>query len=284
MIPTLFRFQPRILYFYVLLLVSLSACTPSTQAPLALQAVVPVSDLVVGKNRLPILLYDGETLLREVSAVQIQVVNLQVQSVQAVGSAVNAVNYSDYAVPYWRADVELPSVGYWGVQASVQLMDGRSASAEFVVEAKASVTMPTVGTVAIASDSPTADNPTDLARITSAYPPDPALYQISIRDALASGKPTVISFATPAYCQTSYCAPVVESLSAIAKAFANKVNVIHVEVYRDYAKQEKSAVMLEWGLSTEPWTFVVDGQGTVVESLQGPLSERELREILERLV
>jgi thiol-disulfide isomerase/thioredoxin len=262
------------------MLLSLSACAPTLQTPLALQAVVPVSDLVVGKNRLPIILYDGETQLRDVSAVQIQVVNLQVQPAEAVGSAVNAVSYSEYAVPYWRADVELPSAGYWGVQASITLADGRTASAEFVVEAKASVSMPTVGTAAIASDSPTADNPTALAQITSAYPPNPALYQISIRDALANGKPTIISFATPAYCQTSYCAPVVESLSAIAKAYANTVNVIHVEVYRDYATQKKSAVMLAWGLSTEPWTFVVDGQGMVVESLQGPVAERELREIL----
>ena len=41
--------------------------------------------------------------------------------------------------------------------------------------------------------------------------------------------------------------------------------------------------MEEWGLSTEPWVFVVDAEGRVAAKFEGVLSEEELVEVLDRL-
>jgi peroxiredoxin len=34
----------------------------------------------------------------------------------------------------------------------------------------------------------------------------------------------------------------------------------------------------EWGLTTEPWTFVVGADGKIAERFEGPVSVRELEE------
>ena len=44
--------------------------------------------------------------------------------------------------------------------------------------------------------------------LTTADPPDPELYQLTISDALKAGKPLLVAFATPAFCQTSTCSQI----------------------------------------------------------------------------
>ena len=51
------------------------------------------------------------------------------------------------------------------------------------------------------------NDPDELATITSAEVPDPDLYRMTVAEALDSGLPSIISFATPAFCQTATCGP-----------------------------------------------------------------------------
>ena len=54
------------------------------------------------------------------------------------------------------------------------------------------------------------------------------------KDALAAKVPFVVTFATPAYCQSRTCGPVVDVVSAVRKREAgSNVRFIHVEVYQD---------------------------------------------------
>jgi len=57
------------------------------------------------------------------------------------------------------------------------------------------------------------------------------------------------------------------------------VRFIHVEVFEDNDPAKGyNRYMQEWGLTTEPWTFVVDRRGKIVERYEGPVSVNELEQ------
>ena len=97
-------------------------------------------------------------------------------------------------------------------------------------------------------------------------------------NALAARKPFVLSFATPQFCQTRVCGPVVDVVSAVRRELAGSgTRFIHVEIYRDNdpAKGTNRWVK-EWNLQSEPFTFVVDRTGVVRTRLEGAFSPAEL--------
>jgi hypothetical protein len=55
---------------------------------------------------------------------------------------------------------------------------------------------------------------------------------MTVAEAIQSKKPTVVTFATPAFCQTRFCGPVVdEVVLPLAKDYAGRANFIHIEPY-----------------------------------------------------
>jgi len=99
-----------------------------------------------------------------------------------------------------------------------------------------------------------------------------------VKDALAKKVPFVVTFATPAYCQSRTCGPVVDVVSAVRKREAgSNVRFIHVEVYQDNdpAKGENQWFK-EWHLPSEPWVFLVGPDGKVRERFEGTVSVDEL--------
>ena len=110
----------------------------------------------------------------------------------------------------------------------------------------------------------------DLSQITSALIPDPDLYQLSINEALQQGKPLVVVFATPAFCVSATCGPQLEELAKVKDVIGTRANFIHVDVFEDPHLIEGGRptgdlvpAVLEWGLPTEPWTFIVDKNGLI---------------------
>ena len=109
--------------------------------------------------------------------------------------------------------------------------------------------------------------------------------------AVTSGKPTVITFATPAFCQSATCGPQVDVISAIKDRHKGEANFIHIEVYEnpkemegDISKGRLSPILTEWGLQSEPFTFVIDSDGLVAANLQGFVTEDEVRVALEAVL
>ncbi|MEZ5412354.1 MAG: hypothetical protein R2761_30250, partial [Acidimicrobiales bacterium] len=144
--------------------------------------------------------------------------------------------------------------------------------------------VPDVGDPAPPSQTPTAATTDDLATISTDPDPDPAFYQLSVADAVNSGKPTVIAFATPAFCQTALCGPTMDIVKA---ALVNRtdVQVVHVEPYDIPQAKAGELVpidaMTEWNLATEPWVFVVGADGKVAASFEGILGQDELVEAVD---
>jgi hypothetical protein len=124
-----------------------------------------------------------------------------------------------------------------------------------------------------------ADNP-DLSVISSDPDPDPAMYQMSVADAVTSGVPAVIVFATPGFCVSATCGPLLDQVKALRGSYPN-VDFIHVEIYKDLTVTDQSQLetvpaVTEWGLPSEPWVFVVDDAGIVTASFEGAALDSEL--------
>ncbi len=174
--------------------------------------------------------------------------------------------------------------GLWELQVSAKTPDGRAVGAVSAVRVAAQSTTPAIGDPAPRSVTPTADQVPDLAQITSAFDPDPDFYQLSVHEALDQAKPLVVLFSTPAFCVSATCGPQLDTLAQMKEQHGDSVNFIHVEVFEDphlikgdrLTARQVSAVD-EWGLPTEPWTFIVDGDGVV----RAKFEQFTPREILE---
>jgi hypothetical protein len=147
---------------------------------------------------------------------------------------------------------------------------------------------PDVGDPAPATDTPTiASTDGDLSALTTRTPPDESLLQYSVADSLKAKVPFVVTFATPKYCESRTCGPVVDVVEEVQKRLENdNVRFIHVEVYEgNDPANGYNQWMQAWNLQTEPWTFLVDASGTIVDRFEGTVSVDELETaVREKLV
>ena len=136
---------------------------------------------------------------------------------------------------------------------------------------------PAIGAEAFPSKNPTLDD-APAEQITTARPPDTELLRTSVKDALDRHEPFVVVFATPKYCQSRTCGPVVGIVDDVRKRFAaSPVKFIHVEVYEgNNPALGENRWFKEWKLQSEPWVFLVGRDGKIKAKFEGPVSAREL--------
>lgn len=120
----------------------------------------------------------------------------------------------------------------------------------------------------------------DLSVISSDPNPDPTLYGLSVEQAVSNGTPAVIVFATPAFCTSQACGPMLDQVKAIRSGYPG-VDFVHVEVYDDLQVESLDDLtvvpaIVEWGLPSEPWIYVVDETGTVTSAFEGAVTDAEL--------
>ncbi|MDP8911332.1 MAG: hypothetical protein M3M94_04630, partial [Actinomycetota bacterium] len=121
---------------------------------------------------------------------------------------------------------------------------------------KARSASPAVGSRAYPSKTPTlASARGDLRKLTTRTPPDTELLRHSIAQSLADRKPFVVVFATPKFCESRTCGPVVDVVDVVRRRFEDSgIRFIHVEIYRDNKPSlgPNRWVKQEWHLPTEP--------------------------------
>jgi hypothetical protein len=146
---------------------------------------------------------------------------------------------------------------------------------------------PAVGDRAIPSRTPTlASAHGDVAALTTASPPDLSLIRYSVADSIADHVPFVLVFATPKFCTSRTCGPVVDVAQAVQRRFAGRgVRFIHVEVYTDNnPAQGFNRWFREWRLPSEPWVFLVGRDGRIEGRFEGSVSVAELSAAVRRLL
>jgi hypothetical protein len=265
-------FMKRLLIVVFTLLV---ACKQQPE-PTPLQVILVSSDFALDEARLSFALYDGTEVATTPTGVSLTAFPVG-EEVTAPAWQGEATNYTDYLIPYWVAYPELPAPGFWGFIANITLADGRSLQSQFTIELQAESKSPPLGTVAPASQNRTLATEPDLSKLSSGPDANPALYQMTVAEAIRNGRPTVVGFITPGLCQTQWCTPVLETVEAVRNNVGDEAaNFIHVEVYEDFQNLTLVKEMAEWGLDTEPWVFVLAEDGRVAAKFNGPLSPQEL--------
>ncbi|MBE7520620.1 MAG: hypothetical protein HS107_15400 [Thermoflexaceae bacterium] len=274
-----------------------------TPGPGGYAAVLTTNDLAVGQSRVGFVIFKGEVPVTDTSAfVRFFKIGANNQST-LVGSGpipwaplgINSTedhsthNETELTGLYY-VNVPFDEAGNWGIGISLGDKLDEKGEVRLAIKVQAKSQAPGVGSKAISVDSLTLDD-APLKAIDTSPEPDEAFHKLSIADALASGKPSVIAFATPSFCQTRTCGPVMEIVGAAAKTFEGKVNFVHVEPYKlDSAgvlqlgggnQRQLIEAGTKWGLPTEPWVFVVDSKGTVVARFESVFALEELGAALE---
>jgi hypothetical protein len=251
--------------------------------------VAGTSDYGPGENRVSFLVVNGKSELVERPTARVWVSRgLKQRPYQETTARLEPIGLPGGATADAQAiyvtHVKLPGPGkYWLVAEPV---GGQRIQAlgNLVVGKKPAA--PAVGDRAIASKTPTlASTGGDLQKLTTSRRPDRALYRTSVAQALAARDPFVVTFATPQYCQSRTCGPVVDVVSAVRKRFsARGVRFIHVEIYEDNDPANGvNKWVNEWKLPTEPFTFVVDRNGVIRAKLEGAFSAGELSSAVEQV-
>jgi hypothetical protein len=191
-------------------------------------------------------------------------------------------------VGVYVVDADLPTSGLWGAEFTTQVADAAPETIRLTFPVGPDRTVISPGDPAPASDNPTlADVDGDVSRISTDDEPVEAFYEASVADALTAGEPFVLAFATPKFCASAQCGPTLDRLKPVAAAHPD-LTFINVEPYLlEEVDGQLQPVLTdgqltaaptteEWRLPTEPWIFVVDGDGIVQASFMLIASEDEL--------
>jgi len=187
--------------------------------------------------------------------------------------------------------------GVWGIEVTAHESGEPDRSARVTFSVRESTATPAVGADAPPSDTLTATDPATLIAISTDEDPDPRLYTLSVKDAIAAGKPFVLVFATPLFCTSATCGPALELVKEVMPDYIEQVNFIHVEPYllqlTDGRPQPELDVTghpqavratVEWGLPSEPYVFVVDADGKVAAKFEGMAYPDELTASLDAIL
>ena len=276
------------------------------QASGRLQPLITTSELVVGQNRFAFGLLKGHQPLDEADVVvrvyelhgqqgqlqaQIRVPYARLEVVEQ-GQRVHlhpdgtrhvhneATNVHGIYVTY----INFERPGPWGLEILARQGDGPVEVARLTVNVLEVPLTPTPGTPAPRSHNLIASDVQDLRQIDTSVPPDPRLHQVRIADAIAQGKPQVIVFATPQFCTSRICGPVVDVVRTLLPAYGERVVFTHQEIWQDAAAREFFPTVAEWGLQTEPWIFIVDGKGIIRAKFEGLATAREIEAVLQQVL
>lgn len=166
------------------------------------------------------------------------------------------------------ATIDLPAAGATSFVAVTA--DGRAGADTLQVSRPEDSQLPAPGQEAVAVPTATNADPRGVEAVCTREPPC-GMHQVDLATALDQGLPVVLEFATPAYCQTAVCGPSVDTLEEVRVGRDwGEVTFIHVEVFRD-AGQTLAEPLEAWGLPSEPWLYVIDGDGMIVNRADGPL-------------
>ena len=188
-------------------------------------------------------------------------------------------------LPYFPVTTTFESAGNYGVTTTVegQELEPRL----FTVTTTEEVTIPQVGDAMIPVETPTSADARGVDPICTRDPVCP-LHEVTLTEALGGGTPVAFLIATPEFCQTQICGPVLDILLSQQEAFPD-VRMVHAEPYANpravdnIAQADLAEAIQAYGLSYEPALFLAGADGTVTARFDNVFDETELAEALQTL-
>jgi hypothetical protein len=190
----------------------------------------------------------------------------------------------DAASVVYVTDVDFPNDGEWRVVALIKAGDevtGTLLTTSAVVGESKRVPRP--GQQAPLIHTPTAqDVGGDLSQITTRLPPD-TQNQVDYADVLGK-EPIILLFATPQFCTSRVCGPVVDVAEQLKEQGGDEAEFIHMEIYTDNDPSKPVRPQVRaFHLSNEPWLFAINRQGVIEADLQGAFGVDALTRVLNKV-
>ena len=186
------------------------------------------------------------------------------------------IHGADMSIPYWPFVIDIASPGVY----SMRVNEAPSTEFSFQVFDRADVIMPLVGDALPPFDTPTIDDPRGVDPICTRPGGACPFHEVTLTEALASGKPVVYMIGTPAYCKTGTCAPGLDALIEVAAAKAGSAVFVHSDVYTDRTTSKVAEAVSAYNLNFEPVLYVTDSSGTLVDRLDAVFDADEIRSVL----
>jgi hypothetical protein len=254
---------------------------PLVEGPISadgLQAILGTGDLGVGRNRVAFVMTSEEGFVNEPVAT---VASRYFADGSGEGELKETVKTEFHPWPYgnrgmYTVDLDLDAAGKWGLDITVGDPSQGAQTAKLFFEVLDAPEAPPVGAPAPKSVSKTEADVASLKELATGGLQDADLYQATIADAVQNGLPTVIVFASPAFCTNAVCGPQVEVLQQLKDKYKGQANFVHVDFYEnpdeiqgDLSRAVISTAVQEWRLPSIEWTFVIDRQGDISARFEG---------------
>ena len=258
-----------------------------------LQAILGTGDLAIGLHRLGFVLTSAGGF---VTAPDVSVVPRFKADGEGSWSTGSPVQADFHPWPYgsrglYTLELSFETAGTAALDISVLAEDGAAQTTELEFAVKPRTYSPSVGEAAPDIASKTFAEVSGFGELTTGSLNDADLYQTSLGEAVSSGDPTVVVFASPAFCTNAVCGPQVEVLQQIKDLHKGRANFVHVDFYDnpheiqgDLERGRVSPVVREWGLPSIEWTFVIDAQGVVVARFEGFATFEEVESALMKVL
>lgn len=190
----------------------------------------------------------------------------------------------DAATIVYTTNLDFPSNGEWRIAALVKQGDETVATLLPSVTVGEFQRVPRVGQKAPMIHTPTpADVGGDLSKITTRVPPD-TQNRVDYADVLGK-EPIFLLFATPQFCQSRVCGPVVDVAEQVKDQFGDKAAFIHMEIYNenDPSKGVRPQVRA-FHLPSEPWLFAIDRHGVIKARVEGAFGVDRMTKVVEKVI
>lgn len=194
----------------------------------------------------------------------------------------------------YRASVDFDCPGEWGAEVALDLPDGTRMTQRLRFGVYPEGGTPAIGDQAPRSDSLTATTPDEVRFVSTDASPYPGAYDKTVAQTVTSGLPSLVFFATPAFCQTGFCGPTVELVKSVARDYLGDIEFVNVEPYKMHVtgnglqslldadgRLQPVQAALDFGIPVEPYLFVVDANDDIFAKFEGVVGDEELRAALE---
>jgi hypothetical protein len=190
----------------------------------------------------------------------------------------------DVAGVVYSAELDFPSEGEYRPVALIKEKGGWAKKTLPSINVGEFVKIPQPGEKAPSIHTPTAKSVGgNLAELSTRIPPDT---QNKVNYAEVLGKePILLLFATPKFCQSRVCGPVVDVAQQVQHEFEGKANFIHMEIYNDNDPSNGVRPQVRrFRLPTEPWLFAINREGVVSATIQGGFGTKLMEQTVKQVI
>ncbi|MFQ5872415.1 MAG: TlpA family protein disulfide reductase [Dehalococcoidia bacterium] len=268
----------------------------AAESALEIQALLATTDLGLGPNRISFLLLTPDGLIT------VPEVQVSSQYLSGGGSSSEPAETATARFHLWPfgtrgnyvTQLSFDGPGAWELDVKVYNLDGTIDTTRIHLEVKEVTATPALGSAPPLVENKTLDDIDSFEELTAWPRPDPELYQLTIPEAVASGKPLVVVFSSPGFCTSPTCGPQVDTVQELKGLYREQANFIHVEVYdnpidiqQDLKKGRYHPAVTAWGLPdiegylNESWVFILDKSGRIAYKYEGYASIDELEKGLK---